>query len=140
MEGTKTKKETVATTTSIAELKQYSKGTLIELPCFAEGQPFVARVCRPSLLGLARDGKIPNELLGMVNEMFTSSSEVYDTNNKEMLKEMAEVIDLLVSNMLIEPTYCEIQDAGIELTDDQKIFLYNYSQTGVKSLKSFRTN
>ena len=43
MAGTKTKKAT-ATVTSIEELKQYSNGTLVELPCFAEGQPFVARL------------------------------------------------------------------------------------------------
>ena len=32
------------TVTSIEDLKKYARGTIVELPCFAEGQPFVARL------------------------------------------------------------------------------------------------
>lgn len=36
--------------TSLAELVEYSKGVIVELPEFAEGQPFVVRMTRPSMM------------------------------------------------------------------------------------------
>ena len=44
--------------TSIEELKKYANGTVVELPSFSEGQPFVARLKRPSLLSMVKQGKI----------------------------------------------------------------------------------
>lgn len=49
--------------TSLQNLKTYTKGQIVELPPFAEGMPFVARLKRPSMLALVKSGKIPNELL-----------------------------------------------------------------------------
>ena len=45
--------------TPIDDLVKASQGTLIELPPFIEGQPFVARLKRPSMLALVRAGKSP---------------------------------------------------------------------------------
>ena len=49
--------------TTLADLQSYAAGTIVRFPDFAEGQPFVARVRRPSMLVLAKQGKIPNTLL-----------------------------------------------------------------------------
>ena len=38
------------TVTTIYDLQEYSRGQIVKLPDFAEGQPFVARMRRPSLL------------------------------------------------------------------------------------------
>lgn len=123
------------TATSISQLNEYSKGQLVELPAFAEDQPFFARLRRPSMLALASSGKIPNTLLGAANKLFDNS---LDTNDTNMLKNFYDVIETIIESAFVEPTYHEIKAAGIQLTDDQLIFVFNYTQQGVKALERFR--
>lgn len=140
MAGTKTKtKKEKATITSIDELKQYSSGAVVELPCFAEDQPFVARLKRPSLLGMVKQGKIPNTLLVSANELFVQDGTGFDPDEQDMMSQMFDVLELLAEETFVEPTYSEIKKAGIELTDEQMMFIFNYAQQGVKALEPFRT-
>lgn len=124
--------------TSLEQLKQYADGNIVRLPDFAEGQPFVAKLKRPSILGMAKQGKIPNSLLVKTNELFVQSGSL-DTEENSMMQEIYDVIDLIASETFVEPTYDEIKSTGIELTDEQMMFIFNYSQQGVKALESFRT-
>jgi hypothetical protein len=124
--------------TSLEQLKQYANGNIVRLPDFAEGQPFVAKLKRPSILGMAKQGKIPNSLLVKTNELFLQSGSL-DTEENSMMQEIYDVIDLIASETFVEPTYEEIKSTGIELTDEQMMFIFNYSQQGVKALESFRT-
>ena len=123
--------------TSISQLNEYAKGQLVELPSFGEGQPFFARLRRPSMLALAKSGKIPNSLLATANRMFDSS---LDTKNENMLKDFYMVIETILEAAFVEPTYQEIKDAGIQLSDDQMLFVFNYTQQGVRALDQFRPN
>ena len=123
--------------TSISKLNEYAKGQLVELPSFGEGQPFFARLRRPSMLALAKSGKIPNSLLATANRMFDSS---LDIKNDNMLKDFYMVMETILEASFVEPTYQEIKDAGVQLSDDQMIFVFNYTQQGVKILDQFRPN
>lgn len=125
--------------TSIEDLKNYANGTIVEMPPFAEGQPFVARLKRPSILGMAKQGRIPNTLLVKANELFLQSGAGLDTEEEDTMKQLYDVLDLIANETLVEPTYEEIKSVGLELTDEQMMFLFNYSQQGVKALESFRT-
>lgn len=124
--------------TSLEQLKQYVNGNIVRLPDFAEGQPFIAKLKRPSILGMAKQGKIPNSLLVKTNELFVQSGSL-DTEENSMMQEIYDVIDLIADETFVEPTYKEIKSTGIELTDEQMMFIFNYSQQGVKALESFRT-
>ena len=124
--------------TSLEQLKQYANGNIVRLPDFAEGQPFYAKLKRPSILGMAKQGKIPNSLLVKTNELFVQSGSL-DTEENSMMQEIYDVIDLIASETFVEPTYEEIKSTGIQLTDEQMMFIFNYSQQGVKALESFRT-
>ena len=124
--------------TSLEQLKQYANGNIVRLPDFAEGQPFVAKLKRPSILGMAKQGKIPNSLLVKTNELFVQSGSL-DTEENSMMQEIYDVIDLIADETFVEPTYDEIKSTGIQLTDEQMMFIFNYSQQGVKALESFRT-
>lgn len=53
--------------TSIQDLISYSQGQIVKLPDFSEGQPFYARLRRPSMLSLMSNGKIPNSLVITAN-------------------------------------------------------------------------
>ena len=122
--------------TPIDDLLKYSRGELVEFPPFAENQPFVARLKRPSMMVLMKTGKIPNSLLSTANALFSGTSNVEEDEN--FYKEILEVIEVVAEAAFLEPTWREIKDAGIELTDDQMTFLFNYTQKGVKALEPFR--
>lgn len=122
--------------TSLKELQSYAKGSLVELPPFAEGQPFVARLRRPSMLVLVKTGKIPNRLLTTANKLFLEKG--ISEKDQKFLPEMFEVFDTIIESSFVEPTYNEIKESGIELTDDQRMFVFSYTQQGVKALERFR--
>lgn len=124
--------------TSLADLQSYKDGSIVELPAFAEGQPFVARVRRPSMLVLAKSGKIPNSLMSAASELFTKGGSDMDIDNPKLLSDMYDVCHLIAESTLIEPTLADIEGVGLNLTDDQLMAIFNYSQVGVQALDSFR--
>lgn len=123
--------------TSITQLNEYAQGQIVELPPFAEGQSFVARICRPSMLSLVKAGKIPNELLATANSLFIDG-KVDSKADPQAMQKVFDILDTICEACFIEPTYKQIQEAGITLTDEQYMFIFNYSQAGVKALKPFR--
>lgn len=124
--------------TSLEELAEYQKGTLVELPPFGPDQPFYARLRRPSMLALAKAGKIPNSLLETANNMFMGNLATKSTSNKDTLSNVFEVIDVLCEAAFVEPSYTELKKLNIELTDDQYAFVFSFTQKGVDALRSFR--
>ena len=125
--------------TSIEELKDYSNGSIVELPAFGEGQPFVARLKRPSMLVLVKSGKIPNTLLTHANKMFEQGiSGSFNAADDKAMEDMFGVLDAICEASFVQPTYKQLTEAGIELTDEQLMFVFGYAQNGVKQLESFR--
>lgn len=127
--------------TSIEDLKSSAIGEVVQLPAFDENHPFVARLRRPSLLAMAKSGKIPNTLISAANDLFVNGAggtAVKNIKDDQMMKQMFDILDLLCSESLVEPSYKELQDAGIGLTDEQYLFIFEYTQRGVKALENFR--
>jgi hypothetical protein len=127
---------TINDITSITQLSEYAKGQVVRLPGFAPDQPFVARLKRPSMLALVKSGKIPNALLETASSLFDGKSKSNEATNT--MGDMYEVLEIIAEASLVSPTMAEIKSAGIELTDEQFIAIFNYSQQGVEGLKSFR--
>lgn len=125
--------------TTMDEMREYAKGTVVELPPFAEGQPFVARVRRPSILALAKAGKIPNQLLTKAGKLFNSGAAGLDADDENMLTDVYDIAMTIVKAALVSPTVEEIADAGLELSDNQIMAIFSYTQTGIEALKSFRS-
>ena len=124
--------------TSVSDLHKYAVGNVVRFPDFGEGQPFVARVRRPSMLVLAKQGKIPNSLLTAAGELFAKGGSGLDADNENMLGQMYDIMSIVCEAALIEPTMADIKSAGLELSDDQMMAIFNYTQAGVKALESFR--
>ena len=124
--------------TSVSDLQSYAAGVVVRFPDFTEGQPFVARVRRPSLLVLAKSGKIPNALLVAAGELFAKGGSGLDSDNDKMLSDMYDIMHIICEASLVQPTLAEIEGAGVQLSDDQMMAIFNYSQAGVKALESFR--
>lgn len=124
--------------TTVSDLQSYAAGTIVRFPDFGDGQPFVARVRRPSMLVLAKQGKIPNTLLAAAGELFSKGGGGLDADNENMLSDMYSIMDVIANAALIQPSMREIREAGLELSDDQMMAIFNYTQTGVRALESFR--
>lgn len=126
--------------TSFEDLERYAKGNVVELPPFADDQPFYARLKRPSMINMMRTGKIPNELLNGANNLFIKDTAIQESiADAQQMNVYYEVIDQIVAEALVEPTIQQIHNAGLELTDEQLIYIFQYTQRGVKALNSFRT-
>lgn len=124
--------------TTVSDLQSYANGTVVRFPDFGDGQPFVARVRRPSMLVLAKQGKIPNSLLAVAGELFAKGGAGLDSDNENMLSDMYNIMDIVTTAALIQPSMEEIKGVGLELSDDQLMAIFNYTQAGVKALESFR--
>lgn len=122
--------------TSLTSLEQYAQGQVVELPPFAEDQPFVARLRRPSMMMLCKSGKIPNSLLATANSLFVGGK--IKAEDPEALSGVFGVMDIICESSFMEPTWAQLQEVGIGLTDEQYMAVFNYSQQGIKALESFR--
>ena len=121
--------------TSIEKLKQLSHGQEVELQGWDE-EPFVCILKRPSLLGLVENGDIPNPLLHAAYILFNGSNDPKDQIN---LKEANDLYRIIAKAAMVNPTYQDVIDTGLELTDMQLLEIYRFTQLGVKSLISFRS-
>lgn len=130
--------EPIMQITSIEELVKSTKGEIVELPRFSNSTPFYARLKRPSLMNLVKKGKIPNQLLTSANSLFTKGAGGLNTMDKDMLDNLFTVMELICEESFVEPSYTQLREAGIELTDEQMLFVFSYAQNGVQELNSFR--
>ena len=122
--------------TSIQDLISYSQGQIVKLPDFSEGQPFYARLRRPSMLSLMSNGNIPNSLVITANRLFNGKG--MDDRNENSMSEVLQLLEVICESAFVEPSYKELKEAGVHLTDQQYMAVFNYTQEGVKALEPFR--
>ena len=130
--------KTILKATSISDLQKYAHGAIVELPEFGPGQPFYARIKRPSMLEMATDGRIPNQLLVKANQLFGNGTGGLDLADENMLREFKGVLDKILEATLLEPSLQDIRNAGIELSDQHYMSIFGYVQNGVRALETFR--
>lgn len=122
---------------SFDDIKNYAEGEIVRLSDFGPGKPFVVRLRRPSMMALAKAGKIPNSLLSAAEDMFRKGvSGVKDEEN--VLAELYDVLEIVAEAALVEPTYEQFKEAGLEISDQNLIEIFQYTQLGVSALESFR--
>lgn len=129
------KKLTDADVMTFDKLQDVNDSAIVELPSFGDGTPFIARVRRPSMLKLCKEGVIPNSLLKQATSLFTSGNDSID---KISITEIYDICEIICMSALVVPTYEEVQEANLELTDEQIMAIFQYSQGGVKALENFR--
>lgn len=118
---------------SIEELRKQAT-TVIDIPNFDNSGTIKVRVQKPRLMAMAAQGKIPNHLLGVVNNMmFGNKKEKKETN----ITDVAKTYELYCRACLVEPSYEEIKDI---ITDDQMIAIFDWAMGDMKGLENFRTN
>lgn len=118
----------------ISKLTKVKDSKIVELPEFADGTKFIARLRRPSMLKLCKSGKIPNSLLNQATALFTDSN----ASKKVNITDIYDICEIICESAFVNPSYEEIKASGIELTDEQIMAVFQYTQGGVKALENFR--
>lgn len=106
----------------------------IVLPGWDE-EPFVCKAKRPSVFNMAAMGLIPNPLMDAVQAMFSGNRERVDA---VPLDQQGKVAIQIARYALVEPTYAELEAAGIALTDEQLTNIYVFALGGARVLEPFR--
>lgn len=132
-----TDKTPIPKVTSIEEILSYKDGVIIELPGFVPDKPFFARVKRPSLMALASSGKIPNSLMSQATDIFAKGANAMVGTNSTVIKDVYDVVKIVCSAALVEPSMKQLNENGIELTDEQLMAIFSYTQEGIKALERF---
>ena len=93
------------------------------------------RAKRPGLYNMASMGFIPNPILGAMQALFSGDPARIDAVDA---KKQGECIAAIAKYALVEPTYQEILDAGLELTDQQLTDIYQFALAGPARYAAFR--
>ena len=128
--------------TSLEQLKNIKKVDIVELPSFDDGTPFIAELKKPNMLMLMANGHIPNTLLNVAMDIFQNGKgqETIDKalNDPKDLKVLTELLLVLAKACLVNPSFKQLEDLGIELNENQLSAILTYAQGGVVALESFR--
>lgn len=103
------------------------------IPSFSGDGSMNVRLRRPSLLTLAARGVIPNELLACARELFNEGGKA-----RIPIDELGRLLLIFAQNSLVSPSYEELEEQGISLTDEQLSAIYAFAQGGVRALLPFR--
>ena len=128
---------------TLEDLKKVFGGEIVDLPGFSSEMPvFTVRLRRPSFMAMVKNGKIPNDLLVEANNLFskgTGGMATSSADDPKMMQNMFTILDVICEAAFVEPTYKDIKSIGMELTDEQLLAVFNYTQNGVDALKQFHT-
>lgn len=124
--------------TKIADIIKWAGGEIVEIPGWKADEPCYFKLTRPSMLALAKAGRIPNSLLSRASELFARGSGSFESNDTEVLSESYDILRAIAGASMLEPKLSELDEAGVSLTDEQLIAIFNYSQNGVSKLSQFR--
>ncbi len=105
----------------------------VAIPSFSGEGAVKVKLRRPSLLSLAAEGMIPNELLACARELFNEGGKA-----QIQLDELGRLLVIFAKNSLVSPTFDELCQQGITLTDEQLSAIYAFAQGGVRALMPFR--
>ncbi len=122
------------------DLEQLKKQQCIEYNLQGWGitDTFKVKLKRINLMSLMATGKVPNPLIGTVVSLFKGDKE-FKADSNESIKELNQLANFFAEQALAEPTYKDLKENGIELTDTQLMAIYNYALQGPIALIPYLT-
>lgn len=140
-----------STASSPQDFKKKTGGPqIIELP-----SGLFMKCKQVSITTFIRDGNIPNALLAIINETLSKGDD-FDVNEMladgdmdiEKIREMYTMIDDIVIRVAVDPSIernpeneSDRRDSQVyldEITDEDKMYLFQWSTGAVKDLETFR--
>lgn len=107
---------------------------LVSIPAFEEDEEIQVLIKSASVMGMLTAGKLPNELLGVVQGLFTSK-KTEEELGMELLKDTKQLdaiqamLETVCKEVMVEPTYEDVKDF---INDEQKQAIFNHAVGGVK--------
>ena len=121
---------------SAAEFK--NKATkLINIPGFEPGEEIQVRIKPATLLSMIVGGKLPNELLTAVSELFEGPQLSEEEMGKKLLNDRKsmeafnQMHEQVCREVMLEPKYAEIKDY---MTDEQRQSIFTQATGNVNQL------
>ena len=105
----------------------------VVLPGWGDDDVFEVKLRRPSLLAMAASGAIPNELMAAAQKLF---GEGFDAAMP--LDQLGRLLIAVARDAMVEPTFAQLDEQGVQLTDLQLAAIYSFAQSGVRALEPFR--
>lgn len=112
---------------------------VVDIPGFDEGESFSIRIKPISLLSMMVNGKITNELLGVVMELFKDNKKASDEEitsimlkDTGLLKSVNDMMKQVAREVMVEPKFEEIEEY---LTDAQVQAIFTQAQGQIQELK-----
>jgi len=123
---------------SLEEIKERAKGTVIPIPDWDDKGTIYVRVKPVDVTGkLLTAGVLPNTLKVEVAKAFEGAAKLDADKIDVNLNKIIPLLDTIVSEALVEPSYEEIQNI-LPLTLNQKLTIFNHVMGEVKQLAPFR--
>jgi len=126
---------------SVEDVKEQMRGEVVPIPGW-NNDDINFRLRRPSITGLVRQGKIPNELLGVAEKAVKGDKQGQPKtppkppkDRDEDFDKLCDLLHLIAKEAIVEPRFDGLFD---KLTDEQLFFIYFYVMQGVRGLKTFR--
>lgn len=91
-------------------------------------------VQKPSLLAIARKGKIPNALMAEVSAMFGETAKNQKATENlvnDNFSDLVELVEAMCEAAVVEPKYADIKDY---LSDEQKFEIFSFTQADVNEV------
>lgn len=118
----------------------------IQIPGFDVDETFTIKIRPMSLLGMIRKGKIDNELLACVLDLFKSNEQKIKSKkgaevnglemdvlqHPEMLQNLDDLMRKVAQEVMVAPTYDEVADY---LTDGQLQVIFEEAQGKIQQVK-----
>ena len=121
--------------TKVADIRSLGAEDVVELSGWDE-RPFVCRLRRVSLYEMIGSGCVPNPLIPVVRDLFMGMSKALEKNLSDA--EDVKAFLTIAKCSMLEPSYQELQEVGIQLTDQQVLEIFFYATRGPRSLAAFR--
>ena len=115
---------------SVADIKT---SQTVSIPGWCEDTVQV-ELARPSVLTLAANGALVNPLLKTARRLFYSGLSP-DSGD---LAEEGRVLLEIAKAALVKPSFDGLEAAGVALTDEQLVAIFQFTQLGAKALAGFR--
>lgn len=120
----------------MTSLNNIQVSQVVNLPgwCGDPEQPFRCELRRPSMLSLAAKGAITNPLMKTARKIFYAGL----SPDGGSLEEEGRVLLEIARAAMVSPTLDQLEAGGIDLTDEQLIAIFQFTQLGAKALDRFR--
>ena len=120
--------------TEIQELKAMGGTEIVELSGWGE-KPFVCQLRRVGMYEMMAHGSVPNPLMPVVQDLFMGMQRAKDGMQDA---ESARALLAVAEAAMVQPSYKEVTEAGIQLTDAQVLEIFFFATRGPAALAAFR--